>query len=138
MRVLFLDFDGCLHVKGQLPFEYLPILERELEPFPDVRLVVSSSWREIYSLDEIIDMFPSTLRSRLIGMTPVLGKQPEGRGLECRTWLAQNAPTAGWIAIDDDSTLFAPGDPHVVPCESRQGIADVRVIDALRRWLEQA
>jgi len=61
MKVLFTDFDNCLHRsdayrtrRGIVPadpnavlFEYAPILELLLEPYPDVNLVLSTSWVEV-------------------------------------------------------------------------------------------
>ena len=51
--ILFLDFDGVLHpegedhiFKGGVDFCFLPRLEALLREFPQVKIVISSSWRE--------------------------------------------------------------------------------------------
>jgi histidinol phosphatase-like enzyme len=55
--ILFLDFDGVLHEdpcfdEARL-FECAPGLAQALEPFPEVRIVLSTSWRTDRTLAEM-------------------------------------------------------------------------------------
>lgn len=65
---LFLDFDGVLHTPDQLPFEHLSLLEKALAPYPDLKIVVSSSWQEAHGREDIIE-FLGPLANRFAGMT---------------------------------------------------------------------
>jgi hypothetical protein len=77
---LFLDFDGVLHVdesylsKGGLEycgpgelFEYSPILERLLLPFPDVSIVLATPWAAKFGADVATRLLSSSLRARVVG-----------------------------------------------------------------------
>lgn len=135
MRILFVDFDGCLHVQGQLPFEYLPVLDRLVAQASDVYVVVSSSWRETRSLDEIKNFFPERLACRTIAVTPVLPAQPFQRQHECLAWLNMNSAASDWLAVDDDASLFQPGHPNVVICDPERGLVGPATLDKLSRWI---
>lgn len=65
---LLLDFDGVLHLPGQLPFEHLKLLEKALAPYPALKIVVSSSWQEVHSRENIVE-FLGPLANRFAGMT---------------------------------------------------------------------
>ncbi len=69
--ILFLDFDGVLHpTRGDVaPFEYAPLLVAALEPYPDVRIVLSTSWVEVFGLEESRAFLPEELRRRVMGAT---------------------------------------------------------------------
>ena len=71
----------------------------------------------------------------MIDATSVLPFQRElpHRGLECRTWLAQHAPDAPWLALDDDANLFAPNHPVLI-CKPQRGFDEPSAI-ALGRHL---
>jgi hypothetical protein len=126
--MVFLDFDGVLHpenVKGQEPLLCrLPLLEEVLREFPQVQIVISSTWRlrwrdpEI-ALREMRKHFSADIDSRVIGVTPSCSgldwrAAPEGLSLyprqwECETWLrAHRTPGTPWLAIDDRAYWFRP------------------------------
>ncbi len=75
-RILSLDFDGVLH-PSQLhlprpdvaPLPWLDHLAALLGPYPDVGLLVHSSWRETYTVDEIQDML-HPMELRFVGVAP--------------------------------------------------------------------
>ena len=71
-KIIFLDFDGVLHPDGIAKFSRLPVLERFLVEMPDAEVVVSSTWREDHTLDQLRDIFSPPLRSRITGVTPSL------------------------------------------------------------------
>src|SRR5438132_6554545 len=83
-RVCFLDFDGVLHVDtvfwsakrgiyigtpGRVLFEWAPILEQLLEPHPDVKIVLSTSWVRIRSFNYAKKQLSPMLQERVIGAT---------------------------------------------------------------------
>lgn len=110
---LFLDFDGVLHPRsgGEL-FASLPLLEQVLHDAPDVHVVSSSSWRELYGLQELREFFCEALRARIVGVTPVYGSAElasRGRAkfrrhAECVAWLA-GSDDRRWLALDDKEFL---------------------------------
>ncbi|WP_184523157.1 MULTISPECIES: HAD domain-containing protein [unclassified Variovorax] len=138
IRILFLDFDGVLHRPNCLSEDqlvHLPHLEKLLQDHADVRLVISSSWRVMRSVDSALSAFPHGLRQRVIGDTPVL--RAEGgqwhRQRECEAWLKEHAPAAIWLGIDDEAQLFEPG--KAVICNPALGLADPKVRSEIEQWL---
>jgi hypothetical protein len=78
--ILFLDFDGVLHLEGEghllndgTDFCFLPSLESLLRKFPHVRIVISSSWRERLAFEALIAPFAEDIRPRILGVTPPRG-----------------------------------------------------------------
>jgi hypothetical protein len=81
--VLYLDFDGVLHpdeiyrIRGRIVlrcdgmnlFEWAPLLVDHLEPYPDPRIILSTSWIRTLSLNEARAWLPVSLGSRVIGAT---------------------------------------------------------------------
>lgn len=75
--ILFLDFDGVLHPEtGKMPFENTHLLWQILRKAPDVRVVFSTSWRESYSFDELVNFATfgggESLSHLFVGVTPVV------------------------------------------------------------------
>ncbi|MBC3871856.1 HAD domain-containing protein [Undibacterium oligocarboniphilum] len=72
--ILFLDFDGFLHPEpcydDKQLFCCLPRLENVLRDFQIVQTVISSTWREKRSLDELKVFFAADIAPRIIGATP--------------------------------------------------------------------
>ena len=70
---LFMDFDGVTHPEPcfkDTMFCQLPFIEEVIREFQPVEIVISSSWREHYSLCELQDMFSPDIGRRIVGMTP--------------------------------------------------------------------
>ncbi|MBB4867156.1 hypothetical protein HNP46_006067 [Pseudomonas nitritireducens] len=102
--LLFLDFDGVVHKRRDGPeFCYVPRLAAVLRDFPAVEVVISSSWRDTLTLDEMRAKFPEDLRLRIIGATPRLNGS---RSTEIKTWVKSNRPGAAWLALDDELRRF--------------------------------
>ena len=89
--ILFLDVDGVLHpliprkdrpASEAAQLSYLPRLAGVLSQHPDIRIVISSTWRVTRTLDQLRTLFPLSLQHRLIGVTPVLeeARFPGARG----------------------------------------------------------
>jgi len=117
--VLALDFDGVLHPalpyfdeQGSNPhFQDLPALEAALEPFPQVGLLISSSWRRRRSRQDLLKAFSPALRQRVLDVTPELPNTHAAgvRQREVETWMADFAPHARWVALDDVAECYLPG-----------------------------
>lgn len=131
--ILFLDFDGVLNIPGHygksmfVP-EYLARLEKIAIDF-DLKIVISSSWRETFNLEQLQDFFSeNTLHERIIGCTPVVQQNPwppyirEIRQLEIQQWIIDNNYNGLWVAIDDDKRIFEEGCPNLVETEFRDGL----------------
>lgn len=121
---VFLDFDGVTHPWGEVEdFRCMPVLETVLRAYPEVRVVISSDWRTIFSLAKLAARFSEDLRPRVVDISatifPKTANELYGlREKEARKWLAAKAPDAAWLAIDD-----APGN---WPTRSRLVLTDFK------------
>ena len=75
--ILFMDFDYVLHPEGEghlssdgTDFCFLPRLEALLREFPNVKIVISSSWREQLRYETLLKPFSDDIRARIIGAPP--------------------------------------------------------------------
>ena len=107
---LFLDFDGVLHSMSGYrdePFCRLPLLEEVLIN-TDVDIVISSSWRFQYSLDELKDKL-GRLGPKVVGMTgdPHVGSYPRFNEILKH---AETHQIGNWRALDDASYEFPDTD----------------------------
>lgn len=144
--ILFLDFDGVLHPEpcsdSSILFCHLPRLESVLRDFPDVRIVISSTWRTAHTLDNLKANFSPDIAQRIIGVTPAWRDLPDlldtightyVRQVEIEGWLrASGRPWEKWIAIDDKAYWFKPFLPNLVIADARFCLTDV-VVDELRK-----
>lgn len=156
--ILALDFDGVMHPvnnRTEPTFCRLNLLEEWLHARPAVRLLISSSWREVHPLDELASFFPEGLQLRIVGVTPVYEKMfgqqwsrsPSDiaatryqRQVEIERWLADNGATEEpWAALDDDPNLFEPDCTHLVLCDPTVGLTEAHLeqLDAMLcdEWL---
>ena len=113
--ILFLDFDGVLHGLGRPAFEQLPRFEAILREYPELEVVVTSSWRERSHLEALRAFFSDNLRARIVGVTPVIAtKWPpyprHVRHQEIQEFLASEGfDSRAWLALDDELALFRLG-----------------------------
>lgn len=129
--IIFLDFDGVLHPvfprreltddENQL-FSYLPRLEGVLMDFPELKIVIASSWRENRPWENVIKAFSPDISARIIGATPVLkSKEPpypkHPRYEEILDFLNKNnLATSQWIALDDTPEIYPPDCKNLILC----------------------
>ena len=141
--IVFLDFDGVLHPVGGnasgTPFGRLPLLEAMLrEPrCAAVAIVVSSTWREAYSLNRLRSVFAADLRARVIDVTPTLDDYdgPYARWQEIRAWLALHPEVERYAALDDMLSGFPEQwQRNVVFTDGSVGLREVDLL-ALRALL---
>lgn len=145
--ILFLDFDGVLHpdpcYDPEQYFVCLPRLESVLSDFPNVEVVVSSTWRETRTLAELKSLFSSDFSNRIVGVTPRWKDHPDifeiigyQRHAEIEAWLRlSNQVWHPWLAIDDKPYLFRPFLSNLVKTDPHTGF-DVNAERALREKLK--
>ena len=144
-RLIFLDFDGVLHsVRSNARlFEHIGRMAQVLEAHPEVRVVVSSSWRNAHD-EEALQGFLRPLAERMLGLTPQLAGAL--RQHEIEAWLNDNATryaaedaagceVSDWIAIDDMPRLFKLSCPWLLATDPLTGM-DQKAWAYLQSWLE--
>jgi hypothetical protein len=138
MRVLFLDFDGVLHPAASVETRlmlwcWVPLLERLLDCHDDVGVVVHSTWRYNYDLDEL-RLLLSGLGPRVIDSTP-----RAARWDSIEWWISQNYKVVtSWRVLDDALHEFpTPVPPQLIACDPSRGVSAPEVQTALRDWLRQ-
>lgn len=132
MKVIFLDFDGVLNSQGSFLYEdnrrkkhkeqgvQGPVNETlcnvctanfqfVLDQYPDVKVVISSTWRNLFTLEWLKAKLQSYHidSSRVIGITPedTLGGD---RGREIQWWLNKHKEVTHYIIIDDNDWGITP------------------------------
>ena len=133
---LFLDFDGVLHsaTRPGVVFTQVQLLEQALAG-SRCQLIISSSWRFHYSLDELKKRLPDSLAEWVVGTTgPALAvKHP--RYQEIKAYLDQRGkPLANWRALDDAVLEFPQDCEHLILCNPNTGMAQ-RQVQAILNWL---
>ena len=152
--ILFLDFDGVLHPNNQpdLLFVWVPRLAMWLDAWPEVDVVIASSWRVAYSQNEMLEMLGPVIASRVVGCTPWVRQERDDnvypaakttvltheRQVEVEAWMASSwDPERAWVALDDMPYLFEADCGRLVACAGRQGLSREN-IQALDRHAAQA
>jgi hypothetical protein len=139
-RILFLDFDGVLHptlddMEGEEPiatghFGWLALLAKTLEPYPDVAIVVHSTWRYVYDPNELRELI-GPLGARFLGATP---RGPRYESIQW--WLHLNPMFASHRILDDNPSEFpTPLPAELIVCHPLRGVSDPVVLAQLREWL---
>jgi hypothetical protein len=127
--LIFLDIDGVL-----LPYESYdsskPVVDRTkfnptclkefetvLRCYPQALIVISSSWRAVFSFEVIALLFSPDIAKRVVGDTPFVDLEviEYHRHQEVIEYLRQhNAVNSHWVAVDDISENYPPDAPIVV------------------------
>ncbi|WP_296655259.1 HAD domain-containing protein [Paraburkholderia sp.] len=161
---LFVDYDGALHRghalldesgkvsldTGNPLFEFAQLLVSLLEPYPQVEVVLTTSWLNKLSVEQVVSFLPLPLANRVVGTTQGyrarFGDWKIGiaRTYIIRSYVLEHR-LKNWLAIDDSvygardlSTNFLPLEPHLVLLESRRGIGDAEAQQRIREWLAEA
>lgn len=140
MKVIFLDFDGVLNSEASFRYELrrknnrIPDslsdvacsnLQYILEQDADIRIVISSTWRKMHTLEELRNF----LGGRFVNGAKVIGKTPAvfsgDRGHEINLWLEDNPNVTKYVIIDDDesaATAVKPGIGHFFQTTPEDGL----------------
>ena len=159
---LFVDFDGTLHRgrgfideesgeilldTGNTPFEFAPLLESLLEPYPEVEIVLTTSWLYKLPFEQVMSHLPPPLSMRVVGSTrgykARFGYLQDG---SARTYIIRSyvfdKHLKNWLALDDSvyggyslSTDFLPLEPHLVLLDAQQGIGSPDAQERIIEWL---
>ncbi|MBL0427768.1 hypothetical protein JI746_21860 [Ramlibacter alkalitolerans] len=147
--VVYIDFDGVvqhhavyctpkrgihLRAPGRSLFEWTPHLEELLRPYPEFKLVLSTSWARRPGFGKAKARLPSSLQARVIGST--FHRRVHGadawveqgfllspRGEQVLADVARRKPLV-WCALDDDAEGWpVPYLRHLVQCDSELGLS---------------
>lgn len=155
-KICYVDFDGVTHddavywsrregifmgTPGRALFEWLPILEELLAPYPDVKIVLSTSWVRVKNFEFAKKQVPSSLQKRVVGATFHNREMQKfdfdnmSRGMQICADVGRRKP-AGWFAIDnDDQGWPAWCRDRLIKTEDRLGLSDPAVQDLVRKML---
>ena len=158
-KILFLDFDGVLHpdsvylehrrpvlhAEGTL-FMWTPYLIQALARYPDVKIVLSTSWVRARGFSRARDVLPEALRQKIVGATwhSQMARSEIGTIPLATTWwdkatryqqiarYVARAKVENWVAIDDDNEGWA--DRHadrLIWTDPDRGVSDPHVLAQL-------
>ena len=117
--VLYLDFDGILHpadvrvtpeeplqprvyVRGKPTdeplFRYISLLELLLYPYPDLRIVLATSWVRAFGYESSLKQLSPALQERVIGAATF----PAPTRFGTISFDAEERGLTRWLALDDD------------------------------------
>jgi hypothetical protein len=124
IMLVFLDFDAVLR-RNQSPLykldtDCVAIFESALRSLPDAQIVITSSWRDAFSLSQMRALFSADIAERIVGVTPSeWSHEAHYRHGEVLAFLQQDGyADANWVAVDDDPSHYTPlGNLIVVDAE---------------------
>jgi len=124
--LIFLDIDGVLRRNGAplyaLEDDIRRLFEETLRAMPGAEVVISSSWREGFGLDEIRAHFSDDVASRIIGMTPIAQESEHRRYREVLSYLIRTGQKGRpWVAVDDDPAHY-PSSVNVILVDPEKGL----------------
>lgn len=155
VRVIFLDFDGVLNsaasfvhesrrrkrnkrikmrVNETLDWVCTSNFQYILDKCPDVKVVISSTWRIQHKLDWLKKKlkFYGIDSSRVIDVTPQTFSGVRGREID--QWLESHPEVEGYIVLDDNS-LESPGHEAVfIKTTWATGLTLPHVYEALEKF----
>jgi len=156
--VLYLDFDGVLHEEnvrwsikrgiymatpGHHLWEWMSILEELLAPFPDVKIVLSTSWVHARNFNYAKSRLSPVLQTRVIGATFHRREMRKdvflsySRGWQIAGDVSRRRPRA-WFALDDDTEGWpAHLLENLVATDGTRGLSDPAVQAAVTEKLRQ-
>ena len=154
---LYLDFDGVLHHENCLwhpkiaaylsapercvLFQHAELVEQSLAPYPQVRIVLLTTWGRRYGCSQAAKNLRPALRSHVIGATyhsNMRGHLSKSFRADYSSCDVPKRKPCDWVALDD----VGEGWPeharrHYVPTYKREGISDPQVLAELREKLER-
>ncbi|WNC90208.1 HAD domain-containing protein [Paraburkholderia sp. FT54] len=152
---LFLSFGGVLNVghglvddngvvtldSGRPPFEYAPYLVDVLTPWPQVQIILTTSWLRSLGDEKTIALLPDELRRRVMGTTlhasPRFDEIKDGTAKTMT--VIRHSKKRGltkWLALDDEACGVPPGfEQHFLHTDSETALGAPEARKQLRRWL---
>ena len=102
--LIFLDFDGVLRRKQsplyRLDADCLGLFEQAVRKLPDAEIVITSTWREAFSLERMRGLFSPDISARIVGATPIDRRREDHyRYREVLAYLKRNGKSGvPWVA----------------------------------------
>lgn len=156
--ILYLDYDGVLHhencywharrgaylvaPQGHTLFQHAALLESLLDPYPEVQIVLSTSWVRRLGYSRTAKRLPLNLRQRVIGATyhSLMDRdafEETPRGMQIWADVVRRKPRA-WLALDDDWVGWpAFCQSNYVQTNEITGLSDPIVLDVFSQKLRQ-
>lgn len=147
-EALYLDYDGPMHCDdvytmrdaegnlvprmyetGRVLFENAPILAKLLEPYPDLPIVLSTSWVMVFGFDKAKSYLIPELQRRVIGGVFHREFFPKSqylytyRGDQVRRDVRERG-VERWVAIDDDGNGWNGLEDHLCLVNRNLGLGD--------------
>lgn len=151
---ILLGYDGTLHrgfatfdevgtpgfTHGQTPFEYAYLLITMLAPYPDVQLVLSTSWLERMSVGTAVSYLPAGLAVRVVDTVMHVkllhaGLSEQAVKTDAIRSYAYDNLILNWIALDAEADAQCLEGHRVVVPDPAKGIGDESVQHRIRTWL---
>jgi hypothetical protein len=140
MNIIFLDIDGVLvssnHLlsNGRNREDFDPQCVKylnELLQKTEAKIVISSNWRRIYSLNELHYIFKKNgILDRIIGVTPFFNLTTM-RGDEIKAYLSNTKEKIHHFVIFDDEENMLELDNHYIQTNFQTGIQKEDIEKAL-------
>jgi hypothetical protein len=156
MNICYLDYEAVLHdgnvlrnrstgmsikTPGRHFFEWMPILDELLAPYPDLKIVLSTTWVRELGFNEAKHELSPALRERVIGATFLHPKIVKAefdmlsRGMQILGDVQRRKPTH-WFALDDDAFGWpAKYKDHLIQTSDALGLSDPAVQEKVRERL---
>jgi hypothetical protein len=156
MNICYLDYDAVLHdgnvlrnrtrgmyikTPGRAFFEWMPILEELLAAYPDLQIVLSTTWVQELGFNEAKYELSPNLRERVIGATylhPKIVKaefDTKPRGMQILGDVERRKPSH-WFALDDDAFGWpAAHKDKLIQTTDSLGLSDPAVQEQVRARL---
>lgn len=103
---IFLDFDGVFHplmgsTKHFCDLKNFETVMKEYSQILDIDFIISSSWKNRYSIEEIKSFFSKEIAEKIIGFT-VEKTTGDGSRYASAQEFMKNSNYDYWLALDDD------------------------------------
>jgi hypothetical protein len=152
---LYLNYGGVLNVghgvvdhngvitldSGRPPFEYAPYLVDILAPWPQVQIILTTSWLRSLGDEKTVALLPDELRRRVVDTTlhtpPRFGEIKDGTGKTmCVIRHSKKRGLTKWLALDDEAWGVPPGfEQHFLHTKSETALGALEARKQLREWL---
>ena len=158
MNICYLDYDAVLHdgnvlrnrtrgmyfkTPGRTFFEWMPILEDLLAPYPDLKIVLTTTWVSELGFKEAKFELSESLRDRVIGSTYLHPKIVKAefdimpRGMQILADVERRKPSH-WFALDDDAFGWpARFKENLIQTSDQLGLSDPAVQERVRQRLAE-
>jgi hypothetical protein len=137
MKVCYLDFDGTINnfhthsnsTGTDFSATACTNLNKLLNSVPDLKIVVSSSWR-MWGLTKMKEILAKN------GIDPdkvidITGDEPGERGDQIQAWLDRNSNVDGFVILDDEQDMGHLID-HLVHTNAYVGLTEENVKEAIK------